>query len=393
MAVSGKYAEALAKNRLLTGLTPEILAPFLAVWDVLEVPVGRTIFEEDSEGDSLYLILFGAVAISKRGRGGRQERLVTFGPGDFFGEMAMIDRAPRSARAETTMDSVLVEVDETALRRLLAAGEGTVGFNLVRDAIRRLRDANEHFINELLREERLSTIGSMAGGIVHDFKNPISAIVGCCDLLMFRQPDPGVKEIVGIIQRATWAMVGMTQDLMDFTRGHISFRIETGDWTRLGSLLEEQVLQPLWQDGYQVETEIRVTGEVRMDFERMVRVLGNLLKNAREASAPKGKLMLRAWRKDDDLIMEVEDEGIGMAPELVAKLFQPFVTEGKPDGTGLGLAVSKSIVDGHGGHISVESKLGEGTTFRISLPQRSLDGVETGETFSRPLWSNGLENS
>ncbi|MFQ3671118.1 MAG: ATP-binding protein [Verrucomicrobiia bacterium] len=374
MGFSGDFWSALRENKLLAGVNEEVLREVAMGWEVVEVAGGETIFEEGSEGSSLFLVLSGAVAISKRGRGDRQERLGVLGPGDFFGEMSVIDRGPRSARAEATMGSALVEVDEGSLRRLLGAGDGEVGFNLVRGTVERLRGANEHFIEELRREERLSAIGSMAGGIVHDFKNPMSAIVGCCDLLMVRYPEPGVRELVEIMQRATWMMLGMTQDLLDFAKGKVRLGIEVGSWMRFAGVVEEQVLRPLRDDGYRVEVEAAVEGEVRLDFDRMVRVLGNLLKNAREASARRSRLVFRAWREGQVLVMQVEDEGRGIPPELMGRLFQPFVTEGKADGTGLGLAMAKSVVEGHGGRIEVASEVGRGTIFTVRLPQEEGGG-------------------
>lgn len=369
MALPDEHAQLLKQNRLLAGLTEEVIAELAGAFESKEWPAGQVVFEEGAMGDCLYLILKGAVTISKTGRRGQQERLVVLGPGEFFGEMSVIDREPRSARAETALNSVLIEVREEGLRRLLAAGEGEVGFNLVRGAVERLRGANQHFIEELRREERLSAIGAMAGSIVHDFKSPMSAISGCCELLLLRHPDEEVRELIELIQRATWAMVGMTQDVLDFTKGNLQFRVETADWQRLERPLEEQVIRPLQHDGYRVETEVNVNGLVRMDFDRMLRVLANLFKNAREASTRKNRIIFRAWQEPREVVLEVTDEGKGMSPELVARLFHVFVTEGKPDGTGLGLAVAKTVVEGQGGTISVRSELGHGTTFTIRLPQ------------------------
>jgi signal transduction histidine kinase len=100
----------------------------------------------------------------------------------------------------------------------------------------------------------------------------------------------------------------------------------------------------------------------------MVRVISNLIKNAREAMPHGGILTLDIEQDANDAVIRVADTGSGMSPDLLAKVFEPFFTYGKKNGTGLGMAIARSIVEAHGGQIEISSTLGSGTTVKIRLP-------------------------
>jgi len=118
-----------------------------------------------------------------------------------------------------------------------------------------------------------------------------------------------------------------------------------------------------------VQLHSTFTGSLRLDRHRMLRVFGNLIKNAREAMSPDRKNVLRfAVREIPGAVeFEVSDTGHGIKSDILPKIFEPFMTHGKSNGTGLGLAISKSVIDAHGGIITVQSD-DNGTTFRVQLP-------------------------
>jgi signal transduction histidine kinase len=363
------FFESLRANKLVLGVPEEVLREASQEWTVAAAEAGTVLFDEGDPGDVLYIVLEGTVSITKTGRGGAQERLDFIRAGDFFGEMAVVDREPRSARAEAVAEGVLILLNSEQLESLMRAAPEAVGFNLVRNSVSRLRWANVHFIEEMVRAERLSTIGSMASGIIHDFKSPMTAILGSCELLALQHPEPEVLRMTSIIERATRRMVNMTQDLLDFSRGQIVFNIRPAPFEDWIKGVEEQILQPVERDGYVIERSIDVEGEVMLDFDRMDRVLANLVKNSCEATPRKGKISIGMSREGETLLIGVADTGRGMPPELVEKVFEPFVTSGKANGTGLGMALVKGVVDGHGGTIEVESVSGEGTAIIIRIPQ------------------------
>ncbi len=105
-----------------------------------------------------------------------------------------------------------------------------------------------------------------------------------------------------------------------------------------------------------------------VDFPRFLRVLCNLIKNAREAMPNGGIITLTSELLENQVILRISDTGTGIPAEIIGKLFEPFVTHGKSHGTGLGMAIAKSVVTAHQGTIAVSSVPGNGTTVEIRLP-------------------------
>ena len=122
----------------------------------------------------------------------------------------------------------------------------------------------------------------------------------------------------------------------------------------------------------QFARNIRYDGNVVVDLTRFIRVLCNLIKNAREAMPSGSILTISTGLIDNQVVIQISDTGIGIPAELLPKLFEPFVTHGKSHGPGLGLTIAKSVVTAHNGKISVSSVEGSGTTVDIRLPAQSL---------------------
>ena len=131
----------------------------------------------------------GRVQISKVGRKGKQEVLSILEANDFFGELAVIDHGPRSATATALDRSLIGEIDRPALDRLMESAPRVLPLNFTRVVVERLRYTNSLFIDELLQAERLTLLGTMVSSIVHDLKNPMSAIVSSVDYLERRSSD------------------------------------------------------------------------------------------------------------------------------------------------------------------------------------------------------------
>ena len=119
----------------------------------------------------------------------------------------------------------------------------------------------------------------------------------------------------------------------------------------------------------EIQFDVSYHGEIGVDRHRLLRVFGNLIRNACEAMAKSDEKILRfsVRRTDARVHIEISDTGCGIPAQLLPKIFEPFVTHGKSNGTGLGLAISKAVVEAHKGSISVKSS-NRGTTFQIDLP-------------------------
>jgi signal transduction histidine kinase len=359
--------EMLEQNCLFAGVPEEKIRQFCEELEVRHFAAKDVIFEEAQAGDCLYLLAEGSVRISKIGRGGNQETLGFIEAGDFFGEMALIDGKPRSAQASAATPATLVRVDAGMLRRILQAAPDGLQMNFVRSIVERLRGADSHFIAELTRQERLSTIGAMANSILHDMKNPITVVKGCAELIGMKSDTAAMKEFSRVIGTAVQRMEDMIQELLDFARGQSSLHFARARATAVLEELDPQ-LHHLIPKEVHVIRECRCDSSIMADIGRFSRVLLNLIKNAVEAM-PKGGVLVIALLEDArHAIFKVSDTGVGIPEELLPRIFEPFITHGKSKGTGLGLAIAKNVVEAHSGTISIQSVAGTGTTFEIRLP-------------------------
>jgi two-component system cell cycle sensor histidine kinase/response regulator CckA len=278
------------------------------------------------------------------------------------------------------------QVYMTSLVRPGAAGEAAILY---------LIDVTDQKALELkvAQGQKMEAVGTLAGGIAHDFNNVLTAIIGFSDLLLqtHKPGDPAYKNIVSIKSSANRA-AGLVSQLLAFSRRQTLQPkvLQLGDVLTDLSVLLNRLL------GEKIDLKI-VSGRdlwfVKADRTQLEQVMINLSVNARDAMLPNGgrltirtrnvaeresqKLEGQGMARGEYVLIEVEDTGTGMTPEVMAKVFEPFFTTktiGK--GTGLGLATVYGIVKQTGGYILPASVPGEGTTFRVYLPRHLADSEE-----------------
>lgn len=358
----------LQQNRLFSGIPAELVGEIVADMVMTRFERDEVIFREGDPGDCLYLVAEGNVRISKLGRGGQQETLGFVHADHFFGEMSLLDRKPRSAQATAADTCILGCIDEQTFSRFLRIAPRDLFVNFLRSATERLRGINSHFITELMRSERLSVVGSMANSIIHDLNNPICVIQNCAELIDSKTTDPTISGLANMIRRASENMVDMTQELLDFARGKTSLKLERVHATAVLTELDGQITR-LMPANIVLLREVECGADVRVDVGRFARVLLNLVKNAIEAMPQGGMLWIKLREQQENVVFRVSDTGCGISPELQATIFEPFVTFGKSKGTGLGMAIVKSVVEAHGGTIQLSSTVGVGTSVDVVLPK------------------------
>lgn len=367
--LDAKVFNQLSRNRLFEGLEPTLLEQIRPDVDVLTLNSGDVVFHEGDQGHSLYLVGEGLVKISKEGLGGREEVLGYISSGSFFGEVALLDGKPRSAMATAAEPTLLGAVSEKAVQHLLELAPSRLHMNFLRSVSERLRNVNSHFINDVMRKERLELVGSMANSIIQDLKNPICIVRCCSDLIASETSDPRLRELTSMLDAAVDGMLATTQELLDYSRGSTHLHKQLiSIWGMLDEL-NQQSLRLLPGKNIQFVKHIGYEGNVEIDRTRFVRVLSNLIKNSREAMPSGGILTITTELVQKEIIIRISDTGVGIPAELVPKLFEPFVSYGKANGTGLGLAIAKCVIEAHGGTISLSSVHGSGTTVEIRLPQ------------------------
>ena len=213
--------------------------------------------------------------------------------------------------------------------------------------------------------------------VSHDLRNPLASIIGSATLLARSPGDEGRSRDLGErIVKAGRRLDRLVQDLVDRARLEAGkpLAIEPAP-VAVAELVKEAVenLEPLAaQHGVRVEREApAASAEVRADAGRLQQVFSNLLNNALRYTPQGGRIAVRAKRQEDVVVFEIADSGAGIPADALPRIFEPYWQGGGNDarrGLGLGLAVCRAVVDAHGGRIHVESELGRGTTFFISLP-------------------------
>lgn len=223
--------------------------------------------------------------------------------------------------------------------------------------------------DDLVSAERLSTVGQMANGIIHDFKQPITTIQGFTELICKADlTEENRREYGEMILGSIQQMLGMINDLLDFARGEASLHLEEADLNNVVNNAKNQLHGVMADHGIVLNFSPGDIGPVQLDRLRIQRVIENLISNAGEAISGKGEITLETLTSNGGIELLVTDTGSGVPLELQDTLFEPFVTMGKPSGTGLGLSVAKNIVEEHGGSISYQTEADKGTTFHIWFP-------------------------
>ena len=238
---------------------------------------------------------------------------------------------------------------------------------------------------ERLRD-RLAAVGEMAATVAHEIKNPLAGIEVMAGLLRRQAPDnPDVQALVADIINEAKMANAIVQEVLDFVRP-VRLQLERAS---IAHALSNAVTMA---DGKarrgQIVVKVDVPPElptVHGDHRQLTQVFANLLINAYEALGGRGTISVAArvatatadgalapdgHRAVPTVVVEVRDDGPGVVPEVTERMFNPFFTT-KPQGSGLGLAVVRKIVDAHDGRIDVRSALDEGTTFRVTLPVES----------------------
>jgi signal transduction histidine kinase len=228
---------------------------------------------------------------------------------------------------------------------------------------RDLQEAQAH----LLHQEKMAAFGLLAAGIAHEVGNPLTSISSVVQILKRRDLDEYQREKLDLVSGQLERIQSTLRELVNFSRPASTLR------TRVS--VAEALTEALNIAKYYKRTRSQpISVELPPDLpavlgvrDQLVQVFLNLILNAIDATATKGTIHVRAESKPSGLAVHIHDTGTGIAPEHAARLFQPYVTT-KRHGTGLGLFVTRTLVQQHGGTVTFSSTFGEGATFTVQLP-------------------------
>lgn len=263
-----------------------------------------------------------------------------------------------------------------------------------------IRDITERrkMEKELMKAQKLESVGLLAGGIAHDFNNALTGILGNISLAkMLVDPEDKIFKRLTSAERATLRAQKLTHQLLTFAMGGVPIK----QIISIAELLEESIDFTLKGSNIRCNYSIaKNLWPVEIDEGQINQVISNLAINAQQAMPEGGILKVRAENITADIdnpfllkggnyiTISIEDNGIGIPQEQLSRIFDPYFTT-KQKGSGLGLATTYSIIKNHDGHIMVESKLGIGTIFHIYLPASGKEVLAKKDLEEGPIAGNG----
>ena len=353
---------------------------------------GEVIFRENSPAERFFIVLDGMVEVWKDYSAPHPDLLAVHGQGHLFGEMALIDDLPRSATVVAKTETRVLYLFRQEFERILHEN-ASISMSILRSLSAMVRKSNESFVEdlrrqnleletaylelkstqeELLQAERFSNLGKFSSMILHDIRNPISIVKGYGEMLqMFADDTEKVREYATNVVRESERLNRIASEFLDYSRGEIRLDMQIVSVDQLIQRVIESVGESLASRHIEVVINNSIHEPVLLDQERILRVLINLVDNARKAMRRGGTLTITVERQESLAKLSVADTGEGMTEATRERIFEPFYSSSEDGGTGLGMVIVKNVVEAHRGTLEVESEEGRGTTVTITLPLRS----------------------
>jgi len=382
-------------HQVFPGLGEQHLAELTSVAKLCTYPPGVVLCHEGCIEDTFYVIVSGRAQVSKQFEGDRQRVLHRPGPGEFFGEIALVLESPRPATVCTLEPTTVLEISRSSFLSVLQRS-ASMAMRIMLQVTSRLRDSDQRAIADLRRknvelaqayaeleiQERLRS--EFLTTVAHELRTPLTAATGYLHLVnsgAVRQEQ--VPEFLKTVARNLEIVVHQVNNILFLQE----IELITPQFEPLS--VEDVVLSAVRgmvgraaHAGLTINT--RVEGklpQVLGDTVGLGRAVTALLDNAIKFSPDGGEITVRVHADDGTLRINIRDPGVGFPVEQLEDLLLPFtrvqVTGGHLfGGVGLGLPIAKHVVELHGGHIEVESEVGRGSSFTIVLP--AATGITVG---------------
>jgi signal transduction histidine kinase len=374
--------------RAFPGITPDEVQELISHSQVHSYPAGTVLCREDKIENIFYMILEGEVAVTKSINSTEARLLQTLGPGDFFGEMALIHNAPRAATVTANTDLVALELDKQSFDTVLKRSS-SIALAMVHEISNRLRENDELAIEDLrmrarelaqayqkLAEQEVARREFLAN-IAHELRTPLMAASGYLQILqqggMLNQGQ--LTQALDTVSRNVHQIVTLVNDILFLQEMDLVLPdFKAVDMGEVASIVLERYKTQAAARGIHLSlTEDRELPPVSGDSRSLERALTALVDNAIKFSPKGGDVEIRLKKGERQVFVTVEDHGIGISPNTRPRIFDRFYHLEKEDGDlfggiGLGLAITRQVIQQHKGTLDVESDYGKGSTFTMRLP-------------------------
>jgi len=375
--------------RAFPGIRPEEIEELIINSQVRSYEPGALLCREDELEDRFYMILDGDVEVTKSINNSEQRLLKTLGPGDFFGEMALIHNAPRAATVRAKTPLTTLELDKAGFDRVLHSSS-SIALAMVREISNRLRQNDQMAVDDLrvraseladayqkLAEQELARREFLTN-IAHELRTPLMVASGYLQMLQKGlMSGPQLTAGVETVARSVQQIVALVNDILFLQEMELVLpEFQAVDMHEVAGRVLEHYRSKAQDRGVNLRLFPSPNlSPVSGDSKSLERALTALIDNAIKFSPRGGDVQVRMGQKDDMVVVAVEDHGIGIPMEKIPRIFDRFYhLERSGDdlfgGIGLGLAITRQVIEQHHGSLDVTSTPGKGSTFTLTLKQR-----------------------
>jgi len=384
------YRKFLNTSYFFNALTEDEVESVLNVCTEETYAPDTVIFQIGDIADKVYIIYKGTVAVTRTDDEEYLEFEPVYGPGNIFGEMSLIDGMPRGATITVKTACTCLVISREDFQWLLNTSShialaimksitlvvrrnDSILIDILKKHNQKLAEDNLEIKTTQetrLRNERLSTLGRFASSIIHDIRNPLAVIRGyseliTCDTRVQSTVKEKAEKIIQLVDRLSSLSAG----ILEYARGNLQLNYSRVNIREYFIRCIDEMLERFSGRRMEIRYEVKTDGDMDIDSERFTRVVYNLLENGYKAMPEGGTFLIAAETKENNIFFHFKDSGIGITAEEQKKIFEPFYSGSNSTSIGLGLSIVKSIVEAHGGSVSLHSERGKGSTFTLVFPR------------------------
>lgn len=372
--------------RAFPGIKPDEVQEIIMNSQIKSYPAGTVLCREDAIEFTFYMILEGDFEVTKTINNTEARLLKTLNAGDFFGEMALIHNAPRAATVKALTSAVVLELDKDGFDRVLKHSP-SVATAMISEISNRLRANDQLAIEDLrLRAREIADAyqklaeqdmarNEFLTSIAHELRTPLMVASGYLHTLKKGVlSGEQLQSTIEIVSRNVDQIVNLTNDLLFLQEQELVLRdFQPVDLTAL----VEKVVENYREKAKQRRISVKIRGNAKLpavqgDEPSLERAITGILDNAIKFSAPDGTVDIRFADLGSHVSVSVTDYGIGIDPQIRPRIFDRFFHLGRSgeeiyDGIGVGLSITRQVIQQHRGMLDVDSAPGKGSTFTVSL--------------------------